>query len=192
MNFVRYLFEHSAESSADCLLGYRTGPLSHSQLWTRVGALADVLECRGRGANYVLLSPNGAYFVICYLATMLSGNVVVPLEPRISRRELRRVVDICQPTGAFVDRVLLPKWRDIESEVEPLVDLDAAPGDSLYSDDFPGQATGTVVNAAPAPGGGWDLLAVAQIESAAHHTLHLKANDGAPLALRPLPYALPE
>ena len=72
------------------------------------------------------------------------------------------------------------------------VDLDATPGDSLYSDDFPGQATGTVVNAAPAPGGGWDLLAVAQIESAAHHTLHLKANDGAPLALRPLPYALPE
>jgi folate-binding protein YgfZ len=72
------------------------------------------------------------------------------------------------------------------------VDAAAAPGDSLYSDDFPGQATGTVVNAAPAPGGGYDLLAVAQIESATKHTLHLQTGDGPTLALRPLPYALPE
>lgn len=72
------------------------------------------------------------------------------------------------------------------------VDAAAAPGDSLYSADVPGQATGTVVNAAPAPDGGFDILAVAQIESARTQTLHLKADDGAALALRPLPYTLPE
>ena len=72
------------------------------------------------------------------------------------------------------------------------VDAAAAPGDSLYSADFPGQATGTVVNAAPAPSGGCDILAVAQIESAQTQTLHLQAADGAPLTLKPLPYALPE
>ncbi len=71
------------------------------------------------------------------------------------------------------------------------VDEFAAPGDSLYSDDFPGQATGTIVNAAPAPDGGFDVLAVAQTESAASRILHLKADDGAPLALKPLPYAVP-
>jgi folate-binding protein YgfZ len=72
------------------------------------------------------------------------------------------------------------------------VDADAAPGDSLYSADFEGQATGTVVNAAPAPTGGFDVLAVAQVESANAHTLHLKAADGAALSLKPLPYAMPE
>jgi len=72
------------------------------------------------------------------------------------------------------------------------VDAIAAPGDSLYSADVPGQATGTVVNVAPAPDGGFDILAVAQIESARTQTLHLKADDGAALTLRPLPYALPE
>jgi hypothetical protein len=72
------------------------------------------------------------------------------------------------------------------------VDAEAAPGDSLFSADIEGQATGTVVNAAPAPSGGFDLLAVAQIESANTQTLHLKAADGAALALKPLPYALPE
>jgi hypothetical protein len=72
------------------------------------------------------------------------------------------------------------------------VDAEAAPGDSLYSADIEGQATGTVVNAAPAPAGGFDVLAVAQVESANTQTLHLKAADGAALSLKPLPYALPE
>jgi hypothetical protein len=72
------------------------------------------------------------------------------------------------------------------------VDAEAAPGDPLYSADMDGQATGTVVNAAPAPAGGFDVLAVAQVESANTQTLHLKAADGAALALKPLPYALPE
>ena len=71
------------------------------------------------------------------------------------------------------------------------VDAEAAPGDSLYSADLAGQATGTVVNAAPAPAGGFDVLAVAQVESANTQTLHLKAADGAALTLKPLPYALP-
>lgn len=72
------------------------------------------------------------------------------------------------------------------------VDVEAAPGDPLYSADMDGQATGTVVNAAPAPAGGFDVLAVAQVESANTQTLHLKAADGAALTLKPLPYALPE
>ncbi len=72
------------------------------------------------------------------------------------------------------------------------VDADAAPGDSLYSADLDGQTSGTVVNAAPAPAGGFDLLAVAQVESAKTQTLHLKTPDGAALTLKPLPYVMPE
>ena len=72
------------------------------------------------------------------------------------------------------------------------VDAAAAPGDSLYSADLGEQASGMVVNAAPAPTGGYDLLAVAQIESARNQTLHLKTADGPALALKPLPYAVQE
>ncbi|HEX7971922.1 MAG TPA: folate-binding protein [Thiobacillus sp.] len=72
------------------------------------------------------------------------------------------------------------------------VEAAAAPGDNLYSADLAGQATGTVVNAAPAPSGGFDVLAVAQVESANTQTLHLNAADGAALRLKPLPYALPD
>ncbi len=67
-----------------------------------------------------------------------------------------------------------------------------APGDNLYTPDMDGQASGMVVNAAPAPGGGFDLLAVAQIESvAAGQPLHWKTAEGPLLALKTQPYALP-
>ncbi len=67
-----------------------------------------------------------------------------------------------------------------------------APGDNLYTPDMDGQASGMVVNAAPAPDGGFDLLVVAQIESvAAGQPIRLKSPDGAALRLKSLPYALP-
>ena len=65
----------------------------------------------------------------------------------------------------------------------------AAAGNDLYSDDVAGQANGMVVNASPAPEGGWDLLAVVQSDSAAQSKVHLGAADGPVLAFRPLPYA---
>lgn len=72
------------------------------------------------------------------------------------------------------------------------LDSDAAPvaGDELYAPDTPGQAIGTVVNAAPAPEGGFDLLAVVQMTSAASGSLSWKGPDGPVLRLLPSPYPL--
>jgi len=53
-----------------------------------------------------------------------------------------------------------------------------APGDSVYSAAFGDQSAGTVVNVAPAPGGGFDLLVVAQIESLDRQDLRWKSPDG--------------
>ena len=69
-------------------------------------------------------------------------------------------------------------------------DSPAAPGDELYSADMEGQASGMIVNAQPAPNGGWDALAVIQISSADAHPIHLKSLDGARLAIELLPYPL--
>lgn len=72
------------------------------------------------------------------------------------------------------------------------LDGDAAPrpGDEIHAPDTEGQATGMVVRAAPAPGGGFDLLAVAQLSSAEAGELHWKAPDGPRLRLLPLPYPM--
>ncbi|HUH92979.1 MAG TPA: folate-binding protein [Casimicrobiaceae bacterium] len=74
-----------------------------------------------------------------------------------------------------------------------LAHVDAAPpatGTRLYASAFGDQPCATVVGAAPAPGGGADLLAVAQI-SALGHSLRLEERDGPPAAQLPLPYPVP-
>lgn len=71
--------------------------------------------------------------------------------------------------------------------------LDAlpAPGTRLYASEFGDQPCGTVVNATAAPGGGADLLFVAQVAAIAAGDLRAGARDGAALRLLPLPYAVP-
>jgi tRNA-modifying protein YgfZ len=65
------------------------------------------------------------------------------------------------------------------------------PGDRLFSRAFGDQACGSVVNAANAPGGGVDLLAVMQLAARDNGAVRLGARDGRELALLPLPYPLP-
>lgn len=66
-----------------------------------------------------------------------------------------------------------------------------AAGTRLFAAPFGDQACGTVVNAARAPGGGADLLAVAQTAAIASDSLRLGTADGPVASLLPLPYALP-
>jgi len=67
----------------------------------------------------------------------------------------------------------------------------AKAGDPLYASDLNGQESGVVANAAPAPGGGSDLLAVIQIQSHAQAVVRLGSTDGAVLAFAQLPYSFP-
>jgi len=62
----------------------------------------------------------------------------------------------------------------------------AAPGQPLYSGEVSGQSVGVVVNAAPAPSGGQDLLAVVRIDQAGSSSLRLGAADGCLLRSLPL------
>lgn len=64
-------------------------------------------------------------------------------------------------------------------------------GDELFSTELEGQACGTVVSAATAPDGGYDLLAVVQSASHDAFPVHLGSLTGARLQFQPLPYALP-
>jgi len=63
------------------------------------------------------------------------------------------------------------------------------PGQDLFSDDQPGQPSGTVVSAAPGNGGS-EILAVIPT-AAAEHQVPMRATPGGPaLELLPLPYAV--
>ena len=63
----------------------------------------------------------------------------------------------------------------------------AVPGDELYTADSE-QGVGKVVDAQPAPGGGYELLAVVQIASLQGDEVHLGSAQGPILEFRGLPY----
>lgn len=67
-------------------------------------------------------------------------------------------------------------------------DVAPTPSQPLYSAERGDQAAGTVVNAAPAPGGGFDILAVVQTASAARDRVRLGSAAGAEVRFRELPY----
>ncbi|MBE7526738.1 MAG: folate-binding protein YgfZ [Burkholderiales bacterium] len=66
--------------------------------------------------------------------------------------------------------------------------MEVSAGDSLFSADTGDQACGMIVNAAPSPAGGVDVLAVIQTSSAETGPVHWKTPDGLQLAIQPLPY----
>ena len=63
-----------------------------------------------------------------------------------------------------------------------------AAGDELYSNKK--QACGMVVNAAPSPEGGYDVLAVIQTDSVKNENIYWKSLKGPILKIMPLPYLL--
>jgi tRNA-modifying protein YgfZ len=64
-------------------------------------------------------------------------------------------------------------------------------GDELFSAEMEGQATGMIVNTAPAPTGGFNVLAVVQMSSQETQLIHWESLQGTTLKFLSLPYVLP-
>ena len=73
-----------------------------------------------------------------------------------------------------------------------LAAADTAPevGDELFAPAFDDQSVGKLVTVAPAPGGGFEALAVMQIQAAESANVDLRAPDGAKLRIGALPYSV--
>lgn len=114
--------------------------------------------------------------------------------PQMLNLELLGGVDFkkgCYPGQEIVARLHYRgglKQRMVRAHVE----TPATPGVPLYAPEMPGQSTGAVVSVAPAPAGGYDLLAVVHLSSVAGGVVRLgDERNGKLLALLPLPYPLP-
>jgi folate-binding protein YgfZ len=66
------------------------------------------------------------------------------------------------------------------------------PGQEVFNSADSEQPVGLVVQAAPAPGGGWDAIVSMQLSALAEGTLHSASSSGTLLTVLPLPYALLE
>ena len=94
----------------------------------------------------------------------------------------------CYPGQEIVART---QYRGILKKRMAMAHVDGArpaPGDTVHTPAFGEQAAGIVVDAAPAPGGGYDLLVVAQVDGIGAGDLRLGSLAGERLQLLPLPY----
>ncbi|MFM9971504.1 MAG: YgfZ/GcvT domain-containing protein [Burkholderiales bacterium] len=70
------------------------------------------------------------------------------------------------------------------------LEVEAKPGDALYSDDLGDQASGLVISSQASPEGGYELLVVTQMGSRESSTVRLKSSQGPALRFEPLPYTI--
>ncbi|HMJ50177.1 MAG TPA: folate-binding protein [Burkholderiales bacterium] len=93
----------------------------------------------------------------------------------------QEIVARTQHLGTLKRRMYL---GNILSEIPP------EPGDELFSEIVQVQASGMIVNAAASPDGGYDVLAVIQIDAARGSVLRWQSPGGPVLRLLPLPYSV--
>ena len=98
----------------------------------------------------------------------------------------------CYPGQEIVART---QYRGILKRRMALAHIDITispvPGEKLFSAAFGDQAAGEVANAAPAPGGGFDMLIVAQIGAINDNDLKFAAVEGPTVNINSLPYPVP-
>ena len=98
----------------------------------------------------------------------------------------------CYPGQEIVART---QYRGILKRRMVLAHIDITtspiPGEKLFSAAFGDQAAGEIANVAPAPGGGFDMLIVAQIAAISDNNLKYAAAEGLNVNINSLPYAVP-
>jgi tRNA-modifying protein YgfZ len=119
--------------------------------------------------------------------------------PQMANLELTGAVNFqkgCYPGQEIVARTqYLGKLKRRLFRCHAAIDSPPEAAANLYCAALGSQACGMVVNAAPAPGGGCDLLAVMQVEtaqSAVASPVRLGAPDGPELDILGLPYPVPQ
>jgi folate-binding protein YgfZ len=98
----------------------------------------------------------------------------------------------CYPGQEIVARTrYLGRLKQRTYRIHVAAGVPPQPADKLYSAAFgPGQASGAVLYAAPAPEGGYEALAVVQTSAAQPGELKWKSLDGPAVELKPLPYSV--
>jgi len=131
---LRYYPEHTAFASADQRTSFR-------EVHDRVGRIAAALYRNGfrAGDRLALLLPNEPEFIELIYACAWLGLIVVPLNTRLSEKEIDHVLVDATPHGLIrhssfaVPTIRVP--RELVIDVEPFELNDDAPPDPVYDPD---------------------------------------------------------
>jgi len=101
MNAFDYFFENTYNSNKLFLVGKEES--SFKELYHKCIDLATHLkEEIGEGKKVLLISENNLFFITAYFAIIKSGNICIPLDPGIEKRNFDYIHDITNPSLIFV------------------------------------------------------------------------------------------
>jgi long-chain acyl-CoA synthetase len=104
MNACDYFLEKSGNLEKDFVLG-NAGKISYPELSLQSRKLASYLfKTINENNNIVVLFPNSVTFILIYLAVLKSGNVCVPLNTDIEKKNLDYIVDKTNAKVFFVQK----------------------------------------------------------------------------------------
>lgn len=168
------------------------GPLPRFELLAPRSRMETIWTALAHHATPVGAGPWAWLDIRAGIPTVLPGTVE-EFVPQMMNLELLDGVNFkkgCYPGQEIVARMHYLgrlKQRMFLAHVEDT--HQPAPGTPVFAPDFPGQSAGAVVNAEPAPTGGYDLLAVIQLSCVRSGTVRLGTEDGTMLHFSELPYA---
>jgi len=102
LNFVSYLFEKSQNLEKTFILGDH-GTFSYAEFVRNLENLtSDISRQYGSRRKFLVMADNTPFFIFSYFAIIDSGNIAVLVDTKISKTDLRHILDSCSPYGAFV------------------------------------------------------------------------------------------
>lgn len=123
--------------------------------------------------------------------TAATSESFIPQMVNLDRLDAVNFRKGCYPGQEIVARMhYLGNLKQRMGRFRADADTRPQPGDRVHAQD--GAAAGTVVDAQPGAGSGWDLLAVVRITDFDQPTLHLNGDNGAKLFWQELPYQVLE
>jgi acyl-CoA synthetase (AMP-forming)/AMP-acid ligase II len=122
MNAFDYFFEHTNLLEKTFLAGAEE--LSFRELYRSSMGIAGWLKKEiGTGKNIIIMTVNNQFFLKTYLAVIKSGNVCIPLDPNIERKNFSYITELTKPEIVFITKDLINKL--------PVQDLRCITPDSL-------------------------------------------------------------
>jgi acyl-CoA synthetase (AMP-forming)/AMP-acid ligase II len=111
MNFTQYLFENTRLLEKNFVNGNKE-QISFSNLYDRSCRMASFLSSKeGTNKNILLVAGNNVFFITGYLGIMMSGNVCVPLDPTIEKRNLDYIIKECDADTILIESRLQDKFN---------------------------------------------------------------------------------
>jgi long-chain acyl-CoA synthetase len=108
MNAFDYFFEKTSDLDKPFVVGKEE--ITFQQLYDTSMALASWLQKEvGQNKHIILISVNNLFFITSYLAIIKSGNICIPLDPKIEKENLNYINELTDPALVFLTRDLEQK-----------------------------------------------------------------------------------